>query len=610
MKINTLEELDIIRAKFNEDFKGKPPDYLTKYLDFEENRLILETSGRDPKLLEELYGNKYQSEYDIDVTKGNDNPLTYIAKEERALSDDEVKAIITACGQDLYAFAVRYFPHYLRLPSNEVQRYIYKVLSDELGVPRKRRRGFKYAIAAPRRSAKSSIVSTIFPLWCVCYNKKKFIIMLSYTSSMAVDFLSDITREINNNALLRRDFPFIVGKGEKWRTDDIVTRNQVRIMALGTGNQIRGRKFGKYRPDLLILDDIETSEMVKSKTQREDIQDDWFKKDVLFVEGDEEEITDIFFVGTVLGKESLLYKLLDPNIYPEWKSAKFKSVEKFADRTDLWDKWAELYSNNFDILREKTAWDFYKKNEKEMLEGVKIVWPEGDPYYKLMITYYFSRPAFYSEKQNEPIDTTKLIVLPEDIHYYSFKSNKDIQNILLDQRTVYFGGIDPSVGKRSDIGDYSAICTIARCNNTGILLVVDFDLARRNIDAQITAIMKKHLKYHYKSFVVEENAFQYVLSEQLRKRSMQDGVYIPIKGVNQYQDKKMRFEGVAPFIKDGTIVFDSDLATNNRSYAKAIDQIITFTGEGDEEDDAVDALVMAFNAAKKQRFKTIYKSTR
>jgi len=611
MKIETFDELDIVRKRFNDDFNGKPPDYLMRYLDGEEQRILREMSGNDVETITEIYDKRYKKEYEIDVTKGYDLPTTYITKEERELSDSEVRAIVSACQYNLYAFAVRYFPHYLRLPSNIVQKKIYGILSDELGKPKKRRKGFRWALAAPRRSAKSSIVSTILPLWCICYNKKKFIIMLSNTASQAVDFLSDVTRELSNNALLLKDFPFVKGKGEKWRTDDIVTKNNVRVTALGTGNQIRGRKFGTYRPDLLIMDDIETSDMVRSKSQREDIQDNWFKKDVLFVEGNEDEdLTDIFFVGTILGKESLLYKLLDPYTYPDWKSDKFKSVIKFADRTDLWDKWAELYSDNFDIAREKNAWKFYKENEKEMLEGANVIWPEGDPYYKLMITYYFSRPAFYSEKQNEPIDSTKLLVLPEDIHYYKFRSDSEILAILDNPRTTYFGGIDPSVGKRSDVGDYSAICTLARDHETGLLLVVDFDLKRRSVDQQIYDIMKKHTLYHYKSFVVEENAFQYVLSEQLRKRSQQEGIYVPIKGVNQYQDKKMRFEGVAPFIKDGTIIFSEELAKKNKSYARAIDQIITFTGEGDEEDDAVDALGLAFSATKKSRFRMIAKSTR
>jgi hypothetical protein len=67
----------------------------------------------------------------------------------------------------------------------------------------------------------------------------------------------------------------------------------------------------------------------------------------------------------------------------------------------------------------------------------------------------------------------------------------------------------------------------------------------------------------------------------------------------------MRVEGVIPFLTDGTVVFDKTKDKSNQSYNRAIEQICTFTGEDDSEDDAPDCLEMAVRIAKAPRFRMI-----
>ena len=39
---------------------------------------------------------------------------------------------------------------------------------------------------------------------------------------------------------------------ERWRKDDIITRNKIKVIALGAGQKIRGRKHKQYRPQTLL----------------------------------------------------------------------------------------------------------------------------------------------------------------------------------------------------------------------------------------------------------------------------------------------------------------------------------------------------------------------
>lgn len=629
-RLKTFEELKQLKVKLENEYKDKIPTYLQDYLDAEEKNLLtaryyaqLRMRGNNTSKEErvdfkatetEEFWNSNSAQIVKQVKDGRkiqEYSQSPIAEErvddERDLTPEELLALKVICRDDLYLFAIRYFPHYLKRPSSKLHKFLYKTISNELS---KHKGGIKWAIAAPRGNAKSSLVSTILPIWCVCYQKKRFVIMLSNTASQAEDFVADIRRELEFNVKLQKDFPEACGKGPTWKVGEIVTNNYVKILGLGTGSQVRGRRFGVFRPDLVIGDDLENDEMVRSETQRLDIRYNWFNKDVIFAGGEEGSTTDFFIVGTVLGKESLLNKLLDPSEYPEWKCKRFSAVTNFST-SPYWDQWAEIFTNSLDENRKDNALKFFEEHKEDMLCETMVLWPEGDPYYNLMI-YRLSNPAgFYAEKQNMPVDPGAVLTPFNVLRWEYFEQNHHVREILeTPGRCFFYGALDPSLGKKQRQGDYAVICTVARDIQTGTIFVIHFVVKRWSVEEQIEAILKMHDKYHYRMFGIETNAFQYVVAQTLRKRSKESGIYIPIKEITAITDKKMRYEGVVPFVNDGTVVFDKQQYTSNQQYQLAINQITTFTGIGDEADDAVDAFQMAFEVAKAPRFKMLNKRTR
>uniref|UniRef100_A0A6H1ZMH8 Terminase n=1 Tax=viral metagenome TaxID=1070528 RepID=A0A6H1ZMH8_9ZZZZ len=622
MKYSSIEEVNKIREDTAEKFEGELPSYLQDYFDEAEMKQLKTEYHQKRRSWEEIkeFHQKNEEEFwednEFEIKKKgvtHANPIFQDlsphneerVEDERDLTASEVEVLKRLCEEDLYLFAVRYFPHYLKKPSSEFHRYLYKKLTFEL-TRNRMGRDLKLAIAAPRGNAKSSLVSAILPLWCIAYNKKKFIIMVSNTAGMAEDFLTDIKAELEGNSKLMRDFPHVCGKGPRWRSAEIITSNNIKVLALGTGSQIRGRKFGVDRPNLLIFDDLEDKDMLRSPTLREFTRFTWFNKDALFAGGEKGEGSDFIVVGTILGKDSLLNSLLDPTEYPGWDTKRFKAVEKFSD-SPLWDEWEELYKNTFDINRLDTAREFFEAHEEEMLEGTKVLWPEGNPYYDLMEIFVNDKSAFFSERQNSPVDPTKLLVLKDDLHFENL-STPDFKES--SKKFHFFGSLDPSLGKKKGTGDYSCIVTLARDPSTGTLYVIGIDLKRRSVDSQIESILESHTIYHYRLFSIETNAFQFVVAENLRKISKKEGMYVPIEEVHNYSDKTLRIEGIVPFLKDGTIVFDSHKYKHTQQYRIGVDQLLTFTGDGsDRFDDFPDALEMAFRIAKKSRFRTLTKQT-
>ena len=60
--------------------------------------------------------------------------------------------------------------------------------------------------------------------------------------------------------------------GKVWNTSVIVLSNNVKIEAIGSGKKIRGRRHRNFRPDLIVLDDIENDENVNTLEKQEKVR--------------------------------------------------------------------------------------------------------------------------------------------------------------------------------------------------------------------------------------------------------------------------------------------------------------------------------------------------
>jgi hypothetical protein len=165
---------------------------------------------------------------------------------------------------DFTRFRQYYFPHYNRLKDSSFHKDISLMLNE---LPRNR--GSKLAIAAPRGSAKSTLVTLQYVIYCVCYRLEQFIVIISSTGDQAQGFLSNIKQELESNERLMKDFPSACETGAKpapprWTQKEILTKNGIKIIALGAEQQIRGRRNKEHRPSLIILDDIEQDNSVQT----------------------------------------------------------------------------------------------------------------------------------------------------------------------------------------------------------------------------------------------------------------------------------------------------------------------------------------------------------
>lgn len=503
---------------------------------------------------------------------------------------------------DLEFFGRAYFPHYFFRPSPTFHRELDQiwhngVLKASFPTSREesqiisRMKGSKSALAAPRGHAKSTNVTFKDTIHAVAYEYKHYILLLSDSSDQAEGFLSNIREEFEENEAIREDFGDLSGK--IWRNNVLLTVTNIKIEAIGSGKKVRGRKHKNWRPDLIILDDIENDENVRTPEQRKKLEN-WFYKAVSKA-GD--DYTDIVYIGTVLHYDALLMKILRN---PGYITIKYQAVISFAVNKGLWDQWERIYTDLANEQRAAAAQAFFEAHKEDMLEGTKVLWEEKLSYYDLMVSKVDEGEAsFYSEFQNEPINPDDCLFNEEWFDFYN------PYTIDFKVGFTFFGFVDPSLGK-SKKSDYSTIITLAREDSTGYLYDLDADIERRHPDKIILDVLEKErwlrITYGkgYKKFGCETNQFQFFLKEQLAKASAKAGLYLPIEEVNQTTNKELRIESLQPDIKNKYIKF-------NPAHKTLLEQLKFFPMAA--HDDGPDALEACRTLAggNKRKLRTLSK---
>jgi len=483
--------------------------------------------------------------------------------------------------KSLYYFAKTYFPRYCKLSFAEFHRDICTSLMDAT-----KERNKKMVIAAPRGNAKSAIVSLFYVIWSICYGHEKCILIASSTKEQAEKLLSHIKAELTNNRTLLEDFADVYGQpNPKWCATEIVTKNNINVIVSSVGHAIRGVRYQEFRPTLIILDDIETVESTRTGEGREK-QFDWFTKVVMNL-GDDR--TNVVVAGTVLHYDALLARLISQEEFPEWDKRIYRSVVKWADRQELWDKAISILHSR-EIYRggtgQKAMAQFFQDNKDMMLAGAKVLWEEKENYFELMLLRAaLGERGFDSEKQNEPHESDDVSLDSNKIIYWDHSGTSDIEvRESLANRLAVLGACDPSVGK-SRRSDYSAIVTGYFDKESKVLYCVDADIGRWDFETLVQHIKMHHETRNYGTFVYEANAAQAWLGDMIKKAAP----LVPVKPVINNLPKEERIRKLMVRIEQGMVRL-------TRRHTELLRELTQYPHGA--HDDGIDALSMLVDLAE------------
>jgi hypothetical protein len=172
-----------------------------------------------------------------------------------------------------------------------------------------------------RGSGKSTFGSLALPLWAALEYPEKypFIILIADSSRQATLNISAIKHELETNTLIKQDYGEIKGnviedftlqgEGEEWQKQNIVLSNGVRILARSRGQKVRGLRHLQHRPKLIVVDDPEDGEWVRTKENR-DKTDRWLHSEIM--PGLDARKGKLVVIGNLLHMDALLSRLRAP----------------------------------------------------------------------------------------------------------------------------------------------------------------------------------------------------------------------------------------------------------------------------------------------------------
>lgn len=475
----------------------------------------------------------------------------------------------------------------------------------------------------PRGWGKSTTITEGGSLYIVCRNpylpdeqRYKFLLIVSETTSQAEARLATIKMELETNAHIAKYFPHARGRGRIWRSDMIVTANNICIAAVGVTSSARGIKFENRRPDVLLFDDVDSIDSATSPTMSADIEER-FVRDFLKLGHDK---TDVFVVGTIVSKMCLCYKLLYDDKFAAWKGTLYKALEQFPTDMDMWEKYGRVLLDRRNPNNEKDAEAFYVANKEKMDVGAISAWPEVLSIYDLMREYYLDgRRSFMTEKQNQIIESDAAYFQPER---YIYLSEDEIKNYL-NYNPIIYAFIDPTGGEISSKAqfvrrgsDKFAITLIAKLTDDRFFLV-DFYAGQLRQSQQFEIVGKMLAKWRITRLSAEQNAGQIHYITALRKylgelygddtwRAHAKTAHLLFpRGIISRANKEQRISAVEPYLANGTIMLPDEMLEPRSDFKELMTEFEDWPNS--EFDDGLDSFSGCFfTAFRSFRFGYLY----
>ncbi len=443
------------------------------------------------------------------------------------------------------------------------------------------------------RGTGKSAFGTLSPsIWSMSYKHKTYVLICSDIGSTAEKFIKDIKDNVIENQYMEDAFGKLLddcNKDYKCNATQLEFTNHTFVEAISSTSPMRGRKYKNVRPDLIILDDYQSEDDVRTEEAREK---KWkrYSDDVKFakqrpVKRDGKIVkkgTVLMAWGTQQHKECFYSRLLKA---ATWKFKKYRGVEiDDVDEyfnTGLWLEFKNILNDfkNTDHLED--AKEFYYNHEKDMQFGK--LWPEFWDCLDLALDYYENPNSFKQEVQGD-VDAIgeKWFKSMNTETREEIESHDFIKTMIL---------ADPaSSGGRKN--DYSAFF-VGSTSDNGYKYARKAELAkinaRQEFDKYVGHMIELLLEYPDATHVsIEKNTFNgadaFTLEKLINEHPILKYRNITIINEQQKKNKDDKISTAIPYVNKGQIVF----AEEDEDFTK---QVMDFAGQKfSVHDDAPDVM--------------------
>lgn len=455
-------------------------------------------------------------------------------------------------------------------------------------------RNARLAIAAARGHSKSGMFSNAFPLHQIVFRRRKYVLIISETDSLSKKLVGWSNKQLKFNALLREDFGPLLDvrnqQNEKDNEESFITSSNTLVEASSSGKQLRGKRHGAVRPDLVIVDDPSSQNNEGTKEAREKLIH-WMNSVVIPIGS---KATAIVLVGTMVSATGLLNHVLKRK---DFKSSFHGAVISEPTNPKLWEQYCEIYARS-DDMDEPNA--FYEANKEALEEGVELAWPWRWTYRALMHEKVnMGTRAYNSEFRNLAFSEDEQFFFPENYakYHYSYENGVTYVNYedhKINIRDLYVvSAWDIALGKNRR-SDYNSIITVGKHDKTGLVFLLDEHSSKEPAHKYLEIAIKKIRQWNVKSFYVETINAYHEFYRQLQELARSEGIYrCRITDIKYHKSsKEQRIESLEPLLHNKTLVL-------NDKHTLLLDQMAQYPF-GDH-DDCLDATQLAIDNISKPK---------
>lgn len=425
------------------------------------------------------------------------------------------------------------------------------------------------------RGTGKSAFGTLGPsCWVVAYKHKTYVLICSDIGSTAEKFIKDIKDNMIENEHIESAFGKLLDDKNRdfiCNATQLEFTNKTFIEAISSTSPMRGRKYKNVRPDLIILDDYQSEDDVRTEEAR---LKKWkkYSDDVKFAKQRPvkrngkiiKKGTVLLAWGTQQHKECFYSRLLKS---ATWKFKKYKGVliddfinEKGEKVNGLdyyfshgpWKEFSEILHDFKNEDRLEDAKEFYYKNEEKM--QFSTLWSEFWDCLELALDYFENPNSFKQEVQGD-VDSIG--------EKYFKRVNTEPRNIIeTHEFTKTMLCVDPAASGGAN-NDYCAFLVGSEGSNGNKYArksKLEKINARKEFDKYIQKMIDYLLEYEDITHVnIEKNTFNGADANQLEKALNEHPIlkYRSITIINEMQrrNKDDKISTIVPAVNNGTFIF-------------------------------------------------------
>ena len=384
------------------------------------------------------------------------------------------------------------------------------------------------SIAAPRGHAKSTAITHSYVLAEVCFRESSYVMIVSDTEEQAELFLEDIKLEFTENERLMHAFG--IRRLLKDTTTDIIIEmddgHQFRIIAKGSMQKIRGRKWRGKRPDLIVGDDLENDEIVMNEERRAKFRR-WMNNALIPARARRKG--KIRIVGTILHLDSFLERTMPD--FEDKKHTKSNGLKWWSTAPKPVWKSVRYRGHNEDfsklLWREQWPQEDYEQERKRYEE-------DGNP------------EGYAQEYLNYPIDESTAFFQKAD--FLEWKET--------DEYLEYYIAGDLAISEK-DRRAYT-VFVVAGLNRENKLVVKEVSRFRGDSLQIMDEMFRLTQRYQPELFFLEEENIARSLGSIIEKEMIERNIFIPLQTHTPTQDKEKRAQAIRARMRAGGCLFDQE----------------------------------------------------